>query len=85
MHVERERSRRPEFDDRNAAMSNPNPTPEQVIADMTNAQLRELLIDLQMESSPSNVKRLRHLTKLLGDFEAAMEVMVGPAVMRRAA
>jgi hypothetical protein len=61
------------------------PTPEQVIAAMTNAQLRELLVDLQIASTPSNAKRLRHLTQLLGDFEAAAEVMIGPAQMRRAA
>jgi hypothetical protein len=61
------------------------PTPEQVIAAMTNVQLRELLVDLHIASTPSNAKRLRHLTLLLGDFEAAAEVMIGPAQMRRAA
>ena len=66
-------------------MSTAHPTPEQVIADMTNAELRELLVDLQIESSPSNAKRLRNLTQLLGDFEAAIEAMIGPAQMRRAA
>jgi hypothetical protein len=66
-------------------MSKAYPTPEQVIAEMTNAQLRELLVDLQIESSPANAKRLRHLTQALGDVEAAIEFMIGPAAMRRAA
>ena len=62
-----------------------SPTPEQVIAAMTNLELRELLIDLQIESSASNAMRLRHLTQLWGNFEQAVEVMTGPADMRRAA
>lgn len=85
MVVERERFRKSELDVKRPAMSNAYPTPEQVIVQMTNDELRELLFDLQIESSPSNAKRLRHLTQLLGDFEAAIEVMIGPAVMRRAA
>ena len=56
-------------------------TPEQLIAEMSNAQLRELLVDLQIASTPSNAKRLRHLTRLLADFEAAVEVMTGPTKM----
>lgn len=61
------------------------PTPEQIIADMSNLQLRELLVDLHIASTPSNAKRLRHLTCMLADFEAAIEVMTGPAEMRRVA
>ena len=71
--------------DRSPAMPVAQPTPEQLIADMSNAQLRELLADLQIASTPSNAKRLRHLTGLLADFEAAVDVMTGPAPMRRAA
>ena len=40
-------------------------------AETAGTTVRELLVDLQIASTPSNAKRLRHLTQLLGDFEAA--------------
>jgi len=56
-------------------------TPEQVVASMSVAELRELLGDLGMQADAVNAQRLRTLVLELRNFETAIEAIGGPACM----
>ncbi len=60
------------------------PTPEQVIAKMSLAELQELLEALSMNAALCDARRLKRLVAELQDFEAAIEVIAGPATMKAA-
>ncbi|MGI9471909.1 MAG: hypothetical protein ACR2NZ_10275 [Rubripirellula sp.] len=66
-------------------MSAAFPSPEQVIASLSIQELQELLGDLKLDAQPATALRLQRLVRELESFEAAMDVIAGPADMRRAA
>ena len=66
-------------------MSHRTLTPEDVIRQMSIAELRELLSDLSMEASVISAVRFKRLVNELSDFEAAIEGLAGPATMRKVA
>ena len=61
------------------------PTPEEVICQMSIAELQELLSDLSMDASTTSARTLQRLVRELQDFEAAIETIAGPATMKKAA
>jgi len=60
-------------------------TPEQVIAEMSYAEVQELLADLRLESSQAAALRLKRMVRELGQFEAAIEAFSQPPAIRNAA
>ena len=66
-------------------MSHSRSTPEEVIQAFSCAEVMELLTDLGMDASLEAATKFKNLVHTLGDFESAIEVIGGPAEMRRAA
>ena len=66
-------------------MSPQRPTPEQVICQMRCDELKELLSDLNMESTAEAAGRFQRLVRELGRLEDAIEALGGPASMKDAA
>ena len=70
---------------RDAEMSEKPRTPEEVVGAMSYDELRELLADLRLDSTPASAVRMKRLVRELGCLEAAIEALGGPPSMRDAA
>jgi hypothetical protein len=60
-------------------------TPEEVIGEMSVAEVQELLSDLRLDSSQPAAIQLKQMVRALGDFETAIEAFSQPPATRKAA
>ena len=60
-------------------------TPEELICQMSKAELMELLEELGMESSATMADGIKRLVRELGTLEGAIEAVGGHPMMRKAA